>query len=355
MADFIQLDGSFGEGGGAILRQALALSMATGRAFKINNIRKGRCNPGLAPQHLAGVNAAKDLCDAEVKGHAIGSTEISFKPGEVKAGRYKIDIGTAGSITLLLQSLLLPSIFSGKKISFHIKGGTDVKWSQPYDYFKFVFLPQMKRYAEVEANLFKRGYYPKGGGEIKVSINGKYILGGAGENKEPPSILLLEQKKLLQIKGISHASIDLENAKVAERQAESARLALDELGIPFNVKHEYSKSFSTGSGLTLWAVFGEEEVDFENPNILGADSLGERGKRAELVGEEAGNNLIDVVDSGAAVDMYLADQLIPFLGIAGGVIKTSQITNHVKSNIYVAEKFLKVKFSIKDNIISCEK
>ncbi|KYK26961.1 hypothetical protein AYK26_04305 [Euryarchaeota archaeon SM23-78] len=346
----IELDGSFGEGGGAILRQSLALSMATGKAFKITNIRKGRCNPGLAPQHLAAVNAAKDLCNAEVKGHAIGSTEIYFKPGEVKPGRYKIDIGTAGSITLLLQSLLLPSIFAGKKISYHITGGTDVKWSQPFDYFKFVFLPQMNRYADIEANLYRRGYYPKGGGEVKISINGKYTL-----EDEIPSILLLEQKKLLQIKGVSHASVDLENARVAERQAESARLTLYELGTPFNVKNEYSKSYSPGSGITLWAVYGDEEIDFENPIILGADCLGEKGKKAELVGKEAGDSLIDVIDLGAAVDKYLADQLIPFMALEGGLIKTSEITNHVKSNIYVAEKFLNVKFSIEGNVISCEK
>ena len=346
----IELDGSFGEGGGAILRQALALSMATGKAFKITNIRKGRCNPGLAPQHLAAVNAAKELCNAEVKGHAIGSTEIYFAPGEVKPGRYKVDIGTAGSITLMLQSLLLPSIFAGKKISFHITGGTDVKWSQPFDYFKFVFLPQMNRYADVEANLFRRGYYPKGGGEVKLSINGKYTLAD-----DIPSILLLEQKNLLQVRGISHSSLDLEEPGVAERQAESARLTLDELKIPVAIKLEHSKSYSTGSGITLWAVYGGEEVDFVNPIILGADSLGERGKKSEEVGKEAANNLKEVIRSDAAVDAYLADQLIPFMALAGGLIRTSKVTNHVKSNIYVAEKFLDVKFSVKDNIISCEK
>lgn len=350
MTDMIELDGSFGEGGGAILRQALALSAATGKGFKINNIRKGRCNPGLAPQHLAAVNAAKDLCNAEVKGHFVGSTEISFMPGELKGGRFKIDIGTAGSITLLLQSIILPSVFAGKKISFNIKGGTDVKWSQPYDYFKFVFLPQMNRYADIEANLFKRGYYPKGGGEIKISITGKYTL-----DDEIPSILLLEQKKLLQIKGVSHASIDLEKARVAERQAESARLQLNELKIPVNIKHEYSNTYSTGSGLTLWAIYGEEEIDLINPVVLGADSLGDKGKKSEEVGKEAAENLVKFINSNAAVDAYLADQLIPFMALAGGLIKTSEVTNHVKSNVYVAQKFLNVKFIIKENIISCEK
>jgi RNA 3'-phosphate cyclase len=346
----IELDGSFGEGGGAILRQALALSMLSGKAFRITDIRKNRPNPGLAPQHIACVESAMKLCNAEVVGRYAGSTEISFKPGEFKGGSHDINIGTAGSITLLLQSLLLPSIFCGKKVSFHITGGTDVKWSQPFDYFNSVFLPQMKKYADVEANLFKRGYYPKGGGEVRVVINGKY-----SSLHEVPSTILLEQKKLLQIRGVSHASADLEDAKVAERQSESAKLHLDKLKIPFSISRQYYPALSTGSGITLWAVFGEDEIDYKNPVLLGADSLGDKGKKSEAVGKEAAEMLMSEISSGAAVDKHLADQLIPFMALAGGIIKASEVTNHVKSNIYVAEKFLDVKFTIKDNIISCEK
>lgn len=346
----IELDGSFGEGGGAILRQALALSMLTGKPFRINNIRKGRANPGLAPQHVACVDASMKLCNAEVVGRYTGSTEVEFKPGEFKGGHHDIDIGTAGSITLLLQSLLLPSIFCGKKVSFHIKGGTDVKWSQPFDYFNSVFLAQMRRYAEIDACLFKRGYYPKGGGEIKVIINGKF-----NSTNQAPSILLLEQKKLLQIKGISHASADLEGARVAERQSESAKLYLGKLDAPFSFTHQYYNSLSTGSGITLWAVFGNDEIDLINPVVLGADGLGDKGKKAEDVGREAAVSLLKEIGSGAAVDKHLADQLIPFMAVAGGIIRASEITNHVKSNIYVAEKFMDVKFDIQDQVISCEK
>jgi RNA 3'-phosphate cyclase len=348
----IELDGSFGEGGGAILRQALALSMLTGKEFTINNIRQGRPSPGLAAQHVACLDAAMDLCGAEIVGRYIGATEVKFKPGEFKAGHHKIDIGTAGSITLLLQSVLLPSIFCNKRISFQITGGTDVKWSQPFDYFKQVFLPQISSYADIETSLFQRGYYPKGGGDVRVVVNGKCTL------FDPlPPIVLLEQKKLLLIKCISHASIDLEEDKVAERQSENARLYLEKLGAPFRVEHQYSRCWSPGSGITLWALFGEDEIDWKSPVILGADALGEKNKRAEAVGKEAADNLYHLISSGAAVDYYLADQLIPFLGIAGGKIKTSKITDHVKSNIYVVEKFLDVKFEINenDNVISCER
>ncbi len=346
----IELDGSHGEGGGAILRQALALSMLTGKAFKIINIRKNRPNPGLAPQHVACIDASIKLCNAEVVGSYTGGTELEFKPGEFKGGHHDIDIGTAGSITLLLQSLLLPSIFCGKKVSFHITGGTDVKWSQPFDYFNSVFLAQMRRYADIEANLFKRGYYPKGGGEVRVVINGKF-----NSPNQAPSILLLEQKSLLQIRGLSHASADLEGAKVAERQSESAKLYLGKLNAPFSFTNHYYNPLSTGSGITLWAVFGDDEIDQKNPVVIGADSLGERNKKAEDVGKEAADNLMKEISSGVAVDKHLADQLIPFMALAGGIIKTSEVTNHVKSNIYVVKNFLDVKFDIKDNIISCEK
>ncbi|MFH0870679.1 MAG: RNA 3'-terminal phosphate cyclase [archaeon] len=345
----IELDGSFGEGGGSVFRQALALSILTGKEFRIVNIRKGRENPGLAPQHQASLEAAAKLCEAEVVGNYLGSTEVSFKPGEFKSGSYRIDIGTAGSITLLMQSLILPSIFSGKKVSFIIIGGTDVKWSQPFDYFNSVFLAQARRYADIEANLFKRGYYPKGGGEIRISINGRC------SPEDAPSLLLVEQKHLLQMRGVSHASADLADAKVADRQAANAELSLRKMKVPIRISTQYSKSESTGSGITLWAVFGDDEIDQANPIVLGADSLGERGKKAELVGMEAAERLVEIIESGAAVDEYLADQLIPFIAVAGGVIRTTKITDHVRSNIYVAEKFLDSKFTIKENTISCEK
>jgi RNA 3'-phosphate cyclase len=346
----IVLDGSFEEGGGAILRQALALSMHTGKSFKIDNIRKNRPKPGLAHQHLAAINAAAGLCGAEVTGNSLGSLGITFKPGPVKGGSHKIDIGTAGSITLLMQSLLLPSIFCGKKVSFTLTGGTDVSWSQPYDYFRSVFLPQMKRFGEVEATLFRRGYYPKGNGEVKVHIHGRY-----SAHDELPLVALGSQKKLLQIRGVSHASIELEPAAVSERQAQSARLLLRSKIHDANIVTEYSRSECPGSGITLWAVFGDEELDYGNPIILGADALGEQGKKAEQVGLEAAESLINAIGAKAPVDEHLADQLIPFMAVCdGGSIRVSKVTKHVLSNIYVSERFLDVKFSISENVISCQ-
>ena len=345
----IELDGSIG--GGSVLRQSLALSILTGNPFRIINIRSGRPNPGLAPQHLAAVNLAKDICGAEVKGHVIGSQEIFFSPGEIKHGKYNVDIGTAGSITLLLQSVILPCVFSKKKISFNIKGGSDVSWSQPFDYFRSVFLPHLKKYADIEANLFKRGYYPKGGGEVKVVIDSTTSL-----EDNPMSIMLMKQNNLFQIRGVSHASSDLENAQVAERQRSNAELFLKKLDVPFSIKNEYSNTLSIGSGITLWGVFGDDEIDQDNPVILGSDALGKRDVKAEVVGKEAAEKLIETISSGAAVDEYLADQLIPLMGLVGGIIKTNKITDHLKANIHLTEKFTGSKFIIDDNekVISCE-
>jgi RNA 3'-terminal phosphate cyclase (GTP) len=143
--------------------------------------------------------------------------------------------------------------------------------------------------------------------------------------------------------------------KVAERQAANAELSLRKMKVPISIETQYSKSESTGSGITLWAVFGDDEVDQSNPVVIGADSLGERGKKAEAVGMEAADRLIEAIISGCAADEYLADQLIPFMAVASGIIKTSKVSDHVRSNIYVAERFLGSEFTIKDSLISCER
>jgi RNA 3'-terminal phosphate cyclase (ATP)/RNA 3'-terminal phosphate cyclase (GTP) len=202
----------------------------------------------------------------------------------------------------------------------------------------------------VDANLFRRGYYPAGEGQIKVSVNSKHTI------DEPlPAILLTGHENLLQVRGVSHSSLDLESARVAERQSETASLHLKNLGCPVNIANEYSNSDSTGSGITLWAVFGNEELDFENPMILGADALGERGKKAEDLGKFAAEKLISLIESGACVGEYLCDQLIPYLGVVGGSLKTSRVTNHAISNIRLAELFLDVKFDVGENYVSCSK
>ncbi len=356
----IKLDGSYLEGGGQIVRTALALSTLTGEAFEVTNIRKGRPNPGLKAQHLYCVKALQKLCSAKVDGAYLGSEYLKYYPNKIGGKIISIDIGTAGSISLLLQAILLPSLFANKKVRLKITGGTDVKWAMSYDFFKEIFVPQIKKYVDIKIDLIKRGYFPKGGGKVDIKINQKYKLSDFNTFEEfweflkenAPKIELINQGNLQQIKGISHASKFLEKANIAERQARAAKLILSKYSCPINIRTEYCDTLSPGSGITLYAIFSEE-LD-SNPIILGGDALGERGKRAESVGKEAADNLIKQIESKAAVDEHMSDNLIPFLALFGGKIKVAEITNHTKTNIYTTEQFLGKVFSVdeENNIIS---
>lgn len=346
----INIDGKFGEGGGSIARVALALSTITKIPFEINDIRKGRSKPGLKAQHLHCIKALESLCNAKAEGAELGSLNLLFWPGKIKPRTLPIDIGTAGSITLLLQSLLIPSISADSTIRLKITGGTDVIWSPQFDYFNNVIVPQIRRYADIEVSLIKRGYYPKGCGKVDVKIKPRL------ENlKDAPKIDLTNQPYLIQIKGISHASLDLQKANVAERQAMAAKSILNKLNCPIQIRTEYCDTLSTGSGITLWAIFSKnpDEIDFNNPIRIGSDTLGERGKKSEQVGKEAAEGLLTEINSKAPVDKHLADNLVPFIALAGGQIKVSAITSHTLTNIYVCEQFLGkiIKVDKENNII----
>jgi RNA 3'-terminal phosphate cyclase (GTP) len=241
--------------------------------------------------------------------------------------------------------------FSRKTKKIEIIGGTDVNWSPQIDYFREIILPIYEQYAEkIELTLEKRGYYPKGNGKITLKIKPKYTLETINQSKP---LNLTEQGKLLQIKGISHASIDIQKAEVAERQAKAAKLLLTDLKVPINIVHSYSNTESTGSGITLWAIFSDEktEIGYKDQIRLGSDILGEKGKPAEVVGKEAAINLLGEINEKAVVDQHLADNLIPLLALTKGSIKTSKITEHTKTNIYTVEQFLGKTFEIEKNII----
>ncbi len=359
----IQIDGSYLEGGGQIIRTALALSTLTGRHFIATKIRQGRPNPGLKHQHLYCIKALEKLSGAKSRGAALGSTSLKFEPGPIKGQTISIDIGTAGSISLLLQSVLIPSLFADTKVRLKISGGTDTKWAMPYNYFEEVFLPHLKKYAQIQVQLIRRGYYPKGGGSVEIKIKPEYDRTSFSTitdfvdflRKEDKKITLLNQGELLQIKGISHASHFLEKAEVAERQSRNAKVILGEKEVPIQIRSEYSETYCPGSGIVLWAKFSNPhgEIDEKDPIILGADSLGERGKPAEKVGGQAAESLIKEIDSKTPVDFHLADNLIPFLALFGGQIKTSQITQHTRTNIYTVEQFLGKCFEIdeEENIV----
>ena len=330
----IEIDGSHGEGGGQILRTALSLSALTGKPFRIYNIRAKRKNPGLRPQHLNAVKAVAELCDAEVSEINVGTSEFTFKPNEIKSKTLNIDIGTAGATTLILHALLPAAIHSKKQVKIRIKGGTNNPMAPPIDNVLIVFIPILKKFgAKVEGKLVRRGYYPKGGGEVFFTI----------KPSEMEEINLTERGKLIKIVGISNASKQLEKAKVADRQAKAVVRNLKELNVPIEIKKEYCETLSVGTSISLAAVF-------EN-TILGADSFGKLGKPAEKVGEEAAKNLLYETNSNGCTDEHITDQLIPYMGLWGGKIKASKISEHTRTNIWVVEKFLPVKFNIKEKLI----
>src|SRR3990170_4083771 len=191
----MKLDGSYGEGGGQILRTAVALSIVTGKSVEIDNIRKARPKPGLAAQHVKAVETAATLCDAKVTGCSLRSTHLSFSPGRIKKGIYGINIGTAGSITLLLQCLMPAAMHASGTTRLNIIGGTDVQWSPPIDYLRFVTLRALSVMGyDCEIRLIRRGYYPVGGGHVEAIIK--------------PSILKkinFEKNVCEVVEGISHS------------------------------------------------------------------------------------------------------------------------------------------------------
>jgi RNA 3'-terminal phosphate cyclase (GTP) len=356
----IVLDGSLGEGGGQIVRTALALSSLTGQPFRVKNIRAGRPDAGLKAQHMHCVKALQQLCGAKADGAEIGSSELLYVPGKIAAKNITIDIGTAGSITLLLQAVLLPCMFAQKTHTLTLTGGTDTEWSMPIDYFANVLVPQLRRFCGIEVKTLKRGYYPKGGGSVQITVkpeikrNEFETFEAFQASLKHKAFSLLEQGELVSIKGTSHASKDLAGAQVAERQASAAKQALSKFKTPIDMSIEYSDTLSTGSGITLWAIFSNNagDVDVENPVRIGADALGAQGKTSEKVGQEAADKLINEINSRAPVDSHLADNLVPLIALSRpSRISASRITPHTRTNMQVVEAFLGTIFTEKDNLI----
>jgi RNA 3'-terminal phosphate cyclase (ATP) len=227
----IEIDGSYGEGGGAVVRISAALSALTSKPIHIKNIRANRKNPGLMPQHLNALKAVAQLSSAKCDKLKIGSDEVFFKPEFLEGGNFEIDIKTAGSITLVLQAFMIPAIFTKKQVNITIKGGTDVRWSPPIDYLQNVMLHILKSIGyDAKTDLIRRGHYPRGGGIVKVTINPVKKL-------KPFNFLDLEIDK---IKGISHAVKLPEH--VAIRQAESAEKVLKANGFDAEIEIEHSEN-----------------------------------------------------------------------------------------------------------------
>jgi RNA 3'-terminal phosphate cyclase (GTP) len=358
----LEIDGSHGEGGGQIVRTALALSTLTGTPIRINNIRKGRSQPGLKHQHLKSILALKELCSAETNELNLGDEELIYKPGKLRVKDLEVDIVTSGAIALFLQPLILPLCFGNKSCTLKIKGGTCGKGAMSMEYFVEILQPHLQKFCKIETKIKKRGYYPRGGGEVEITFYPKHRLNKFESfeiflefiREKIPNIYLINPGKLSHVFGISHASTNLQEKNVAERQAHSAEFNLKSLKTPVKINSEYSLTLSPGTGMTLCAIFAsKDEIDENNPIRIGASSLGKLRKTSEQVGKEVALTLkkeLDLVSKGACVDTHLEDNLILWL-IFGGKFKTHHLTPHTITNIWVVNQFFPNLIKVENNLI----
>jgi RNA 3'-terminal phosphate cyclase (ATP) len=322
------IDGSTGEGGGQILRSSLSLSAILERPVRIVNIRAARPKPGLRPQHLTGLTAIADITRAKVSGAKTGSTEVVFEPGPVRPGRYVFDVSrttsSAGSVTLVMQTLLPALLHAPGASTAVVRGGTHVAWSPPFHFLSECFIPAVGRIgADAGADIARWGWYPKGGGEASLSVRPLKHLG---------PVELVERGGLLRVEILSAVSnLPL---SIAKRQAATAGEYLRASGIEPSVEIMEAPSYGTGT-------FVYVSAQFENISA-GFSALGERGKRAEAVGKEAASALSRFMGSGACVEEHLADQLVLYMAVADGVSRMSvpRITRHLLTNIEVVRMFL---------------
>lgn len=317
----IEIDGSHGEGGGQIIRTALTLASITGKPLRITNIRAGRSKPGLRPQHLMACSSVRKICRGTLEGAELESTELTFTPGKIVGGRYDFNIGTAGSVALVAQTVLPILLLASKKSHVRITGGTHVMKAPGHDYFEKVFVPAISRFgAKAEARMIKPGYYPKGGGIIDVDIEPSALRGSTYWGVEEPI------EAIIRLSGLPESIAIREKKIFVQNDIENVHIRQDE-------------ALSIGNAVTAWS------------GMRGSYVLGEKGKRAEVVAQECLEGLLAEKNG---VDRHLADQLLIYAALADGETEytTSEITEHLKTNAYVISRFLEREISIKENKIS---
>lgn len=326
----IIIDGSVGEGGGQILRSSLSLSMVTGKPFTLTNIRAGRKKPGLMRQHLTCVKAAAEVCDADISDVSVGSDELHFVPAEIKAGDYNFAIGTAGSTTLVAQTLIPALMMLDKPSSLKLEGGTHNMQCPPYDYIKQSFLPVLNKMgADISCSLTSYGFFPAGGGQIDVEIK---------PTDGHKQIELTERGK--QVSLSAEALVSKIPISIAERELKRVR---SKLGWAEEMTTAKSIDNSIGPGNILLL-----KMVFENVTEVAA-GFGVVGTSAESIAKNTCKQANRYLHSEAVVGPYLADQLLlPMALVGGGKFTTLRPSLHTKTNIEVIRHFLDIDIKRKE-------
>lgn len=333
--EMLEIDGSRGEGGGQMVRTSVAMSTVTGIPVCLTRIRENRPTNGLSKQHCAAVNAVAEMAGSTVTGNTIGSRELTFIPGNEKVYDIQMNIGTAGSVSLVLQAMLLAARNHRKRLNVDISGGTNVMWAPPIDSYQHLLFPLLSRMGiNADARIVERGFYPQGGGRVMASLD------------PIDTIKPLDIESLGELKGIkgvcfSQRLPDWITKDIIKSCQDTLAPVAD---IEFEV--ERTDGDSRGAGIVLVA-------EYEN-GMLGSNALTSRGHTAEKAGEDAATDLLREMSSGATMDVHTADQLLPYMAMAEGKsgFTVSRISKHLLSQMDTLESFLDVKFGVerKDDV-----
>jgi RNA 3'-terminal phosphate cyclase (ATP) len=334
----IVIDGSHGEGGGQVLRTALTLAAITGESMCIEHVRAGRKTPGLRPQHLTAVRAAAAVCGAHVEGDTLGSQTLTFAPGDqVSPGKYTFDVaqvaqrGSAGSVSLVLQTVLLPLALVNGESHLTLRGGTHVPWAPPAPYLEHVFLPLLRRMGiRARLDVVRWGFYPAGGGEIHVRINGR-------EGPLHP-ITLTDRGELERVWGM--AAVTNLPSHIPQRMANRARNVLMEVGLQAQIEPHRLRGAGPGAGIFLFTEYASSSNG--ETSVAGFTAYGRKGLPSERVAEAACEDLLTHHRSHTPVDPHLADQLVLPMVLAKGESRlvTPRVSQHLLTNVWVVRQFL---------------
>jgi RNA 3'-terminal phosphate cyclase (ATP) len=325
----IDIDGGERSGSGTIVRLAVALCTILGEELRLTNVRAKRDKRGLRAQHRQVVTACADMCGGKVERAEVGSSEMVYRPGRrIKGGAYEWDIGTAGSTTMLAMSLLLVGGFADKPCLFTLKGGLFQDFAPSAHHMRGVLLPLLIRMGlDAELSVRRPGYVPEGKGILEVKVK------PAKAGLSP--LVLTDQGKVISVKGIALSS-HLAEQEVSDRMADECSARLEEAGYDADIQAVYESSASQkGADLSVW-------METDSGAVIGSDRAGKLGRRSEEIGRFVAGSILEDMKTGATVDRYVADQLIPFCAVAGGASEyvMPSVTEHVETNLWLVEKIL---------------